>query len=96
MGERLMNKLGKEKCKKLKEKIYTNGLIKEREGSLYMNNLNGKLITPKEIFSKNDAIEYLLLAIETFDDKLVGYSNISYEIGEKLDDLFNKVANTKN
>jgi len=67
-------------------------LVRLREASLYVEQHGTYLKAPKAAVSASIAREILLLAIEAFDDALVGYTNRSFELGEMTDALFNKWA----
>lgn len=70
----------------------TGGLVKIREASLYVEQVGNTLHAPKTVIVESTARELLLLAIEAFDDALVGYTNQSFELGKKTDALFTKWA----
>jgi hypothetical protein len=68
------------------------GLVKIREAALYVAQDAGGLVTPSSAVSFNTSRELLLLAIEAFDDGLVGYTNRSLELSEATEVLFVKWA----
>ena len=72
----------------------TGELIGMREASLYTDIVDGQFITPNERFSKNDARDILLLALEVWDDRLVGLTNHTYELDEKMMEMFTRVENS--
>jgi hypothetical protein len=50
-----------------------------------------KLHLPKESITRSFSRSLLLLAIEVFDDRIVGYTDYSLTIGKRLDDLFKEI-----
>lgn len=93
---RLPKALGDERCETLHEEADAGELVSLREASLYVDVKSGDLVVPKEIISKARAREILLLAIESADDALVGYSNHSIDVwSPALDTLFDKFAATE-
>ncbi len=67
-------------------------LVPLRESALYIEQVDGVLKTPKDAISFGTARELLLLAIEAFDDALVGYTNHTFALGEQTDEIFSKWA----
>ena len=91
MGTRLINALGEKRCEQILKEVNDGGLIKLREDSLYFSNINGNFVTPQDTITKNKSIEILMLALETADDRLVGYTEYSMIIGGKIDKLFDSI-----
>ena len=90
IGSRLPKAIGKERVDYLIKQSRTNGFRTEREESLYFDFSNGTLSIPNP--SKEKAKDFMLLAIESIDDGLIGYTNYSMtDISPKLDTLWNRV-----
>ena len=92
MGSRLQKAVGESRMNELIEQGRNGELVKLREASLYVEQHGTNLKTPKAAISPSIAREILLLAIEAFDDALVGYTSRSFQLGEMTDALFNKWA----
>ncbi|MET4489461.1 AbiV family abortive infection protein [Bradyrhizobium sp. LA7.1] len=92
MGSRLQAAIGEDRMRELMELGQAGGLVKIREAALYFAQAAGGLVMPSSAVSFNTSREMLLLAIEAFDDGLVGYTNRSLEVGEATDALFVKWA----
>jgi AbiV family abortive infection protein len=88
MGGRLRQALGVERCARLREEAESGGLVRAREAGLYFDRVGDQFITPQEAVGCERAWELLLLAIEVVDDRLVGYTNRSFELGQRLDEMF--------
>lgn len=91
-SRRLTSVLGADTCVWLADEIRTGGLKTTREASLYFDRLDGRFVTPRGTFTQSRARELLLLAIETSDDSLVGYSNHTMAERDRIDSLFDHVA----
>jgi len=92
VGTRLPNAIGEERVRELLNMAETGELIRVRESSLYINSANGKFTTPKDIFTKKEAREILLLALEAWDDRLVGLTDYTFEIDKELTNIFDIVS----
>lgn len=95
MGERLIKALGEHACARLQAEAETDGFTKIREAALYCARLDGRFMTPGTAVSPRRAWELLLLAIETLDDSLVGYTDHSMAKSRHLDALFDQIAVSK-
>lgn len=95
MGNRLMETLGKDVCERLQHEAETSGFTTTREAALYCSRHHGRFITPRVAVPSVRSRELLLLAIETLDDALAGYTNHTILEGKHLSKLFNQVAQTK-
>jgi AbiV family abortive infection protein len=84
MGDRLLRVLGRERCEALKAEIDAGGFVGLREASIYVNFDVSPVVGPNEAVRFDRAFEVLLLALESADDTLVGYTNASYEIGAQI------------
>ena len=67
-------------------------LVPLREAALYVEQRRAALNAPKAVVSKSTGRELLLLAVEAFDDALVGYTNHSFQLSEQTDAVFEKWA----
>lgn len=63
-----------------------------REAALYVAQDDVELKTPAQAIAPSTARELLLLAIEAFDDALVGYTNHTFALGEETDQIFARWA----
>jgi len=95
MGSRLQAAIGEGRMREIMALGQAGGLVKIREAALYVAQDAGGLVTPNSAVSVDTSRELLLLAIEAFDDGLVGYTNRSLELGEATDALFVKWAERK-
>ncbi len=95
MGERLNKALGEDVCARLQKEVETEGFTATREAALYFALVNGRFVTPHSAISQARAWELLLLAIETLDDSLVGYTNHSMAKSDQIDRLFENIAALK-
>ncbi len=95
MGERLSKALGKDSCARLQAEAETGGFTATREAALYCARLDGRFMTPRMAVSPARAWELLMLAIETLDDRLVGWTNHSMAEGGRIDALFDQIAASK-
>ncbi|MCQ8119914.1 AbiV family abortive infection protein [Methylomonas rosea] len=93
MGKRLEDAIGKERCQQLLEEAADGKFSKLREDSLYFRSEHNQFATPGESITRQKAREMILLAIETADDRLVGYTGHTGLIEKRMDALFEAVAN---
>jgi AbiV family abortive infection protein len=92
MGNRLQAAIGKDRTRELMEQGQAGDLVKVREAALYVAQGAGGLVTPSSAVSPQTSRELLLLAIEAFDDGLVGSTSRSLELGQATDALFSRWA----
>lgn len=92
MGKRLATVLGNDACARLENEAQTDGFTTTREASLYCARLNGRFVTPRGAVTGARARELLLLAIETLDDSLVGYSSHTIAERGRIEVLFDRIA----
>lgn len=93
MGNRLQAAIGDARMRELIELGRTGGLVRLRESSLYVEPRGELLQVPRDAILPEMSRELLLLAIESFDDAVVGYTNKTFELSEqKTDTLFLKWA----
>lgn len=93
MGSRLQAAIGESRMHELLELARNGGLIPLRESALYVERKNGILSIPKSAISGTQARELLLVAVEAFDDALVGYTSRSFELGKLTDEIFERWRN---
>lgn len=91
IGTRLSKSIGEERVSELFKMAESGELIKMRESSLYISSETGTFTTPIQIFSKSEAKDILLLALEVWDDKLVGITEHTYKLDKDLMELFSLV-----
>ncbi|MCK1639414.1 AbiV family abortive infection protein [Bradyrhizobium sp. 157] len=92
MGNRLQAAIGEDRMRELMEQGQAGDLVKIREAALYVEQGAGGLVTPSSAVSPQTSRELLLLAIEAFDDALVGFTSRSLELGQATDALFSRWA----
>jgi AbiV family abortive infection protein len=92
MGGRLQAAIGEERMHELMRQAQAGDLVKVREAALYVANGVSGLVTPSSAVLPETSRELLLLAIEAFDDGLVGYTSQSMELSRATDELFQKWA----
>ena len=88
MGNRLQEAIGVARMNELIELARSGGLVQLREASLYVEQQGTALKAPKDAITKSTSRELLLLAIEAFDDGLVGYTTHTFVLSEQTDALF--------
>ena len=91
MGQRLVTTLGEDRCAELKSDAETGKLIALREASLYVEYGAADIVTPKQAVAAGKARDILLLALEAADDILVGWTDASYRLGDRIDPLFEEI-----
>lgn len=92
MGNRLPKLIGSDRMTELISICHVGGLVRIRESALYVERSEKELLTPKKAISPTLASELLLLALEVFDDALVGYSNQSFVLSREMDRIFDQVS----
>ena len=92
MGSRLIDAIGVEEIKRICNEAYSGKLKERRENAFYCLKKDGKLAIPYELYSREDARNVLLFAIESFDDNLVGYTDYSLKRSEETDLIFDEVC----
>lgn len=88
IGTRLGASLGQERVEGIFQDLAKGKYKAVREEALYFTKSVMRLHIPKEQFSKREVSELLLVAIEIVDDRLVGYTDHTFSMGEKLDELY--------
>ena len=92
MGSRLTQAIGEQRVSELLEQLASGEFISLRESALYFEASGGKIRSPRQIYTWEQGREILLLAIEIFDDALVGYTNHSMQLGKGTDAIFSQWA----
>lgn len=94
MGKRLEGALGKERCAEFLKEAAHGDFRTLRESALYFTNSNGQFVTPANVVTKEKAKEFLLLALETADDRLVGYTGHTGVIENRMDQMFGALTHS--
>jgi AbiV family abortive infection protein len=92
IGSRLPKAIGQERVRQLLAMAESGKLLELRESAIYTNSVDGHFTCPADQIQKGAAREMLLLALEVWDDRLVGWTNHTYEIDSELVNMFNEVA----
>ena len=88
MGGRLQGAIGERRMLELLDAGHAEEFVRLRESALYISSKSGKVIAPAQAVPEQLARELILLAIEAFDDGLVGYTERSMALGDETDELF--------
>ncbi|QND41814.1 AbiV family abortive infection protein [Rhizobium leguminosarum bv. viciae] len=89
---RLPGILGDAVCERLIEEAMTGKLKDLREVALYVHADENGVRAPLTEISQERARELLLLALESADDVLVGYTNHSFDLGKRFEELIKRLA----
>lgn len=89
---RLPGILGDEVCQRLIEEAMTGKLKELREIALYVHADDHGVRSPATEVSKERAREILLVALESADDVLVGYTGRSVKLGNRFEELIKDIA----
>ncbi|EGQ8486980.1 AbiV family abortive infection protein [Vibrio alginolyticus] len=92
IGSRLPKAIGKDRVRALLDMAEAGGLVALRESSLYTDSVNEQFVTPASVIDKATSREIILLAIETWDDRLRGLTNHTNELDRRADEIFYDVA----
>lgn len=92
MGTRLPEAIGHGRASAIIARAASGELRRVREACLYIERSTGTLQIPGQRIRRRDSKELLLLAIEAFDDGLVGYTTHSTELGRRTEVLFSAAA----
>ena len=92
IGDRLPKAIGEQRVRELLDMAETGDLLNLREFALYIDSVDGAFICPGERISQSMSREILLLALEVWDDRLVGYSEHTYELDKELMQIFEDAA----
>ena len=92
MGSRLNNALGNKRLQELMGMAQSGELERVRESAMYFEQTEEILVTPQAVITRDFARELLLVAIEVFDDAVVGYTDRSFKFRQHTDRLFMKWA----
>lgn len=88
MGERIVKALGTDRLHELVGMAKSGKLVELRETALYISQSATGLQSPATAVNRATARELLLLAVEVFDDSLVGYSNYTFALSAQTDKIF--------
>jgi len=88
MGGRLKAAVGEDRLRELTQLAQSGELVALREAALYVEQKEKGLVVPAVAINPRLSRDLFLLAIEAFDDALVGYTNRSFELGAETDHLF--------
>ena len=91
MGTRLIEALGQDRCAYLQQAAVQGAFVALREAALYVQPSGLDMETPCGVITQEQAREMLLLAIETADDRLVGFTSHTMNRSDELDALFKQV-----
>jgi AbiV family abortive infection protein len=90
---RLPKILGAETCARLQQEAADSTINRLRETAIYAScSAEGKVSTPAMAVDKTRAREIVLLALESADDILVGWTSDSYQLGESLETFIAQVS----
>lgn len=92
IGTRLPTAIGEERVRELLDMAETGELVRLREAALYIQVVDARFVCPSDEISKATARDLLLLALEVWDDRLVGVTNYTYKLDEPLMAFFDEVA----
>jgi AbiV family abortive infection protein len=88
MGSRLPKAIGDDRVRELIDLARSGELVSIRESCLYYDRVNDTLTFPPAKVSQELSRDLLLLALETFDDTLVGFTEHLFAVGRQADELF--------
>jgi len=89
---RLPKILGPETCARLQQEATDGSINRLRETAIYVNcSAEGHVSTPAMKVDRARAREVLLLALESADDILVGWTNASFRLGESVESFITQV-----
>jgi AbiV family abortive infection protein len=90
---RLPKLLGPEACARLQQEATDGSINRLRETTIYVScSSEGKVSTPAMKVDRARAREILLLALESADDILVGWTNASFRLGESVEAFIAQVT----
>jgi AbiV family abortive infection protein len=92
IGSRLAEAIGADRVGSLMNDLREGRLVNLRESSLYFDHNGVQPHIPNVAVTTKKAREILLLAVEIFDDALVGSTNRSFERGTEADLIFKRWA----
>jgi AbiV family abortive infection protein len=82
---RLPKLLGAETCARLQQEATDGSINRLRETAIYVScSADGKISAPATAVDRTRAREIVLLALESADDILVGWTNDSYQLGKSV------------
>ncbi len=92
MGGRLSAAIGADRVRSLVDLAESGGLVDLREAALYTENVSGSFLCPHDRIGRTMAREILLLALEVWDDRLVGNARHTYALDGELIAMFYALA----
>jgi AbiV family abortive infection protein len=92
IGTRLPAAIGAARLRQLLDMAESGKLVELRESVLYTDNVAGQFVCPAEKIDKQTARDLLLLSLEVWDDRLVGWTSHTYEVDADLVQMFGVVA----
>jgi len=92
IGTRLPSAIDEARVRDMLDMAESGGLVVLRESALYAENVDGKFLCPQDRIDRALAREILLLALEVWDDRLVGLTNHTYALDGELAAMFEAVA----
>lgn len=94
IGTRLPGAVGEVRVRELLDMPESGEMTKLREAALYIETVDGQFICPSDRIEKPLARDLLLLALEVWDDRLVGLTNHTYKLDQELAGFFSEVADS--
>ena len=88
MSTRLNETISDDIIEKFINQSQNGDLLSLRETALYCDVVESKFMVPIDVIDKSLARVMLLIAIEVWDDSLVGYSKLSQKLSEQTDQIF--------
>lgn len=92
LGARLKDAIGQETIEKIINESYSGNLKDNREKAIYCSRVNNQYVVPSDLYSREDARNMLLFAIESFDDNLVGYTDYSLKQSKETNLIFTEIS----
>lgn len=95
MGSRLQEAIGQQRMEEIFDIAYGGNMSQYRESALYCDYKDGTICIPSEVIDQEFSKCFLLFAIESFDDNLVGWDEYSIERSTHTDRLFADIAGSE-
>lgn len=92
IGARLPAAIGEVRVRELLDLAESGGLVALRESALYAEYVDGQFACPQDRIDRALAREILLLALEVWDDRLVGLTIHTYALDAEFVAMFEAVA----
>lgn len=94
IGTRLPGAVSEARVRELLDMAESGKMTKLREAALYVETVDGQFVCPSDRIGKPLARDLLLLALEVWDDHLVGLTNHTYELDQELAGFFSEVVDS--